>query len=502
MEKVYYKGKIIDTSKLEKIELLIGDLKNIGISKTADKFKKYLDTLKYGVVDELSNKLKNVINNDILSFSNSVFDGLNQFINDMLMECYIKKYSQDSREIIFEVITTKGGDLYGKELYTGLLFPIVSKNKTKCKIVRYNHKHVIKKDNSDEVFFVKCDTEQYYIDSSYAVENTNRCINATYYEAEGTFIKPYFYNMDLHFKAHPIKLTTYTVVPVVDKFENLDLCEAIIFNPMLANQNEVDKYYQNISGFAMTVFGVKRKIINEIKKLYNKNVFNSPIEEKAEIKEVLKPKAEKDPMTLKIENIEYLLAILKQKNIESYESFAAEYDQMISSETEPLTLNPLTIQNLTLLEGRIEIYLEYAKNDVTHISELLSNLKAEYLENLQNETERTTKLTIPDIDKINELFLKTKSQYSVKDALMIQKDIAFLYIMELIEDKDIKVSDLENSYFIDNLKYIMITIIALIEEGILENSSFIDFETNLDLYSVFNVIRNLEINKINKKIKE
>ena len=197
-----------------------------------------------------------------------------------------------------------------------------------------------------------------------------------------------------------------------------------------------------------------------------------------------------------------MLAKLKRKNNDMYVTFFNEYNELINSENRSLTLTPVTLENLTLLEGKIEFYLNYSKNNSNNISSLLNDLKNEYLKNFKNNKDEITKLTITKIDKIYELFLKTRTEYLLKDQTKILKDIAFLYIMETIEDNDIKVTDLENGYFNDNLKYIMMTIMSLIDDGVIKDNIEIDLDDELNIYNVYNVIKNIEFQKGKQKIKD
>ena len=235
---------------------------------------------------------------------------------------------------------------------------------------------------------------------------------------------------------------------------------------------------------------------------YNKNIFNSEIKEKEQKEEVKKTKIEKDKITLKLENIEYLLARLKSKNNDMYLTYLKEYNELINSEDKTLTLTPITLESLTLLEGKIEFYLNYSKNINNNISDLLNDLKNEYLDNFQNKKDKTTKLTIAEIDKIYELFLKTRNEYLLKDQTKTLKDIALLYVMETIEDDNIKISDLENSYFIDNLKYIMMSIISLIDDDIIKDNILINLDDELNVQNIYNTIKNIEFKKNKTKSKK
>ena len=189
------------------------------------------------------------------------------------------------------------------------------------------------------------------------------------------------------------------------------------------------------------------------------------------------------------------------KNIEIYEKFLIEYNELISSEDKVLTLTPINLESLTLLEGKIEFYLEYSKKINNNILDLLNDLKNEYLDNFQNNKDEVTKLTIIEIDKLNELFLKTKKEYSIKEQMQILKDITFLYIMEIIEDDNIKISDLENSYFKDNLKYAMIVIMSLVDNDIIKDDILINLENELNINNIYHIIKNIEFKKCKQKLK-
>ena len=99
------------------------------------------------------------------------------------------------------------------------------------------------------------------------------------------------------------------------------------------------------------------------------------------------------------------------------------------------------------------------------------------------------------------MLLKTKKEYALKEQTKILKDIAFLYIMEVIEDEDIKITDLENSYFSDHLKYIMMVIMSLIDDDIIKDDILINLDDELNIYNIYNIIKNIEFKKQKQKKK-
>lgn len=492
MEKVYYKSKIYEVTEFQNCSFSLSNMVHFGFNKMSDEFLTFFYTLKFDIRDKFIKEIAATSENDITDLSKTKYEEIKKFI-DMQFK---KLSNKNNKEIIFEIIKTKNGDLYGKELLTGLLFPICDLNKIKYKLSRSYITNAVESKSDKEIFFVKDFKGNYSHESKYTIENYKKIISVTYSKHS---CRLYSYDLIPKYYYSIRPLTTYSLKPVISPFENLSLCELILFKPEVANKNEIEKYLNRFNGFLKN--GKKKKFVQKITKLYNKNIFNSEIEIYVPVSEVKKERIEKDKINLKLENIEYLLMLLKQKNLEMYNKYIKEYAQLINSENESLTLTPLTIENLTILEGKIEYELNNFKRNADNILDLLHNLKTEYLENFQNKNEKTTKLSISDIDKLNESFLKIKSEYSVKEQLQIQKDIVFLYIMEIIEDDDIKLSDLENSYFKDNLKYVIIVILSLIDEDIIKDNIMINFEMELDLCNVYNIIKDIEFKKSKQKIK-
>lgn len=501
MEKIYYIGQIVNVDKLKDITLELGNLKNKGYSLSANNFLDYLSTLNDKINKSFTDEIKETPSNSMISLSNMSFTEIKSKINDMFIDDYNLYKKKSENNIIYELITNENGDLYGKELLTGLLFPIATSDKIQYRMTKAGVEHSILS-NDGRLFYINTkdsvytDSKHYYC-SSYNING----IEIIYIDFYIRSIQPYFRecNNDSN-KFYPISLTVYSLNPIIKSFENLSLCEAIIFNHKVANKNEIEEYTNRFKGILKN--SSKKKFIQNMTTQYNKNIFNSEIKEKEQKEEVKKTKIEKDKITLKLENIEYLLARLKSKNNDMYLTYLKEYNELINSEDKTLTLTPITLESLTLLEGKIEFYLNYSKNINNNISDLLNDLKNEYLDNFQNKKDKTTKLTIAEIDKIYELFLKTRNEYLLKDQTKTLKDIALLYVMETIEDDNIKISDLENSYFIDNLKYIMMSIISLIDDDIIKDNILINLDDELNVQNIYNTIKNIEFKKNKTKSKK
>lgn len=488
MDKIYYSGKILDVDNLSTVACNLGDMDHIGYNKTVDQFLKYLHTLKTDKSEKFKRLIRNTPVNEIIKLSNPEFDEIKSTINHTISD-----YNKNT-EILFEIIASESGDLYGKELLTGLLFPLASADKIEYQIRRTNTKKSILSADG-EIFFIQSDDKSFSTADAYYCSNYIHPDIKIYYQKTSI---PHFYNEYIG-NLHLVIFTAYNLIPIITPFENLNLCKSIIFTYKVADKNEIEKYTNQFRGLFKNI--LKKKFIENIITQYNKNIFNSEIIEKEQKVEIKKNKVEKDKMTLKLENIEYLLAKLKKKNSEAYEKFQKEYNELIDSENKALTLTPITLETLTILEGKIEFSLSYSKNKNSNIFNLLEDLKKEYLDNFQGKEDKTTKLTLAEIDKLYELLLKTKKEYALKEQTKILKDIAFLYIMEVIEDEDIKITDLENSYFSDHLKYIMMVIMSLIDDDIIKDDILINLDDELNIYNIYNIIKNIEFKKQKQKKK-
>lgn len=74
--------------------------------------------------------------------------------------------------------------------------------------------------------------------------------------------------------------------------------------------------------------------------------------------------------------------------------------------------------------------------------------------------------------------------------------------METIEDNDIDITDLENSYFSDHLKYIMMVILSLIDDNTIKDNIFINLEDELNIQNIYNIIKNIEFKNNKQKRKK
>ena len=340
--------------------------------------------------------------------------------------------------IIFELITTEEGEKYAKELHTGLIFPIIQdKNIT----IKYRMKKT--RDYSQ------------------------------------------FYDKKIILKLEHMP-----------KFEALNKCGCFIQDVQVADNNEVENYLTRFDeGFGRN--RRKRIFVETVETSYKKNVFNQEIKQK-EIKPV--ELIEQSRITTLMENIEFLLRKLNKINPILAKEYAEEYESILNAGTEDLTLKPLNIETLAQLETQIELSLMFTKSNNKSISEYLEHLKNQYLENFITDKKEKTKINIDELDKINELFLKSKDEYSALEQRRILKNLSFIYLLEVKENQDeIELERLKNSYFKQNIKSILICIDALIELGFVESDLIIDLNNDISVEGVFEMIRRIEFKKLSKE---
>lgn len=412
MNKTYYKGNITLLSGLE-------PCKRYYLSELVDNF------IKRGVSKEDIKKIYRLfsgkVNNNINIFDiTGMFPKLSALCN--LKDFYFQYNLKEN--IIFEKILDESGAYYGKELYTGLIFPILDDI--------HNKNVVIIKEE---------------------VEKTANLIT-------------YCLTLNINFK-------------------KMDKCEAIIYNYKVADINEINEYLE--------VKKHKRKLkkeTNKIIELANKNVYNTEIvpAHKEEVK-----REKQDELTIMMENIEFLLEKLGTINPELKEKYEKEYELLLNSEDEILSTSSLTKASLSRIEGEMEYAISYSRSSSSDIVSYLENLKKEYLNNFISNIENKTNITLKEIDKLNELFLKMKSSYNLKVQREVIRNISFIYLMEVYENIGIiSKEDLEDSYFIDNKKSIIIAIETLIRLDLIEDNIIIDYNSDLNIEEILDLISKIK----------
>lgn len=379
-------------------------------------------------------------NNEKITLENYIYDNFhnlydNQLIKDKkildIINEFLELHSRSKIDILFEKIEDKDGKMYAKELHTGLVFPIVS-----C-----NHDMITKIEKIEELDL-------------------------------------YSYKKRLIFK--------FDIVPR----QNYDLIECYCEEKEIADINEVNKYLDKFkSGFRKK--SNEKSFKEKIQSLYNKNVLNSEIQ----IEEKNTPTFEsKNQENIVMENIEYLLSILKDNNQELFNKYNTDYEKLLNS-NDCLTLTPINLASLVTLESSIELSMNLNKRNANNIVEYLDNLIEEYLTNFLTGNNKNTNITLEELDNINKFFLKSQQNYSIQTQRLILRKLAVVFLLEVKENiNSITEKDLTNSYFSQNIKSILITVKSLIAENIISVNMPSDLINDLSISNILNVIRNTQFN--------
>ena len=378
-----------------------------------------LENYKEGINDSLDKSLK--------TLANKIFDD------------YLNINSTDCRYILYDEFVGNDGNYYGKELITGLIFPIDNKK------IRDN-KYIFHGSYTD-----------IYNEHSFYVEKIEIGFNNS----------------------------------------SMSSIEGFIINGEIANQNDKDEYLKKYSSYFK-----KNKLIKALNYIYNSNVFTSDPTYKEEQENV--DKIELSEETKVMESIEYHLQILDSINHEKYILLKNKYEELLNS-NDLLNINSLNLSSLILLDSEIEIEIRYCKRNANNIKEYLLDYKREYLNNLLNDG-LTTQINLKDLDTFFKLFSNIKNNFSILDQREIINGIAFIYLMEIYENRDLlSVELLKNTYVKEIIKSIIINLKSLINLDIFKGNLNLELLDNIDLNSLLIIIKNIEVSdktKIKKLIKE
>ena len=255
----------------------------------------------------------------------------------------------------------------------------------------------------------------------------------------------------------------------------------VVFN-QIASKNMIDEYQRKI---------LLRK---KIKKLYNENVFQKEIVKKKE--KVLETQNEHTKL---MEDIELLLELLKKQNQKAYSQLKEEYKKIKNGKDDTLVAIEPTIGDFKRLISKIKLHLMIEK-DFKDLPSYLSNIIENYYIKMVSNSINDEDLSVNDLDSIMEIFLSSKDDYEIKIQRHIIKKICILYLFVIKSNIDnINVNKLNESYFKDNLKTILLHILALNDMEIIKNAPSVNFDDNITLESVFNMIKDIEFNKHDKE---
>ena len=248
----------------------IGSLEQIGLNK-----------IKLGIVyfvkQERRNYAKQTFKVITSDYSNFFFEKMfamyeGKSSNDLspdelqIINNFLNKNKENKSSIIYEIVTDQNGCVYGKELLSGLLFPI-------NEYANYTSK------------------TSFEIGCSYGEYNSRDC---------------------------------YLTQTTECHHHNYDHLEFVITNHTIATQNDLDQYRKNYTNS----FNHKHKLKKHLKSLsnsYKSNVFTNP-----PVIDEFPLSLEPTPESLLMDNIEYLLLKLSNHNQELSNKYYHEYQNILT----------------------------------------------------------------------------------------------------------------------------------------------------------------------------
>ena len=290
---------------------------------------------------------------------------------------------------------------------------------------------------------------------------------------------------------------TFTIkIEAEYRHPNYDKVHSVMMFEEVADKNDLDEY---LNKYDRMLFGEKRKQkrIDKITYESNKNVLS----EEVEVTEVSTKKPEKtkkqsqNAITISMENIEYMISRLESINPERSKYYGEEYERALNS-MDIMQNKTVSESALISLEAKLEFELMFTKGENTTLVEKLEELKKEYLSHFTSKAQEKTSITLDDLDKLMELFLKTKDTYSILEQRKILRNFATIYTLEVKEnEKEIDSNKLKDSYFNDLKKSILLSIKSLIQTGLFKSNIQFELSTDESIENILELIRSLEIEK-------
>lgn len=432
-----YKGRVIPKNAIKPIDVRL--IYNYG------SFSK-LNGKDFANIDSKSQK---ILTNYLKSLSNRITEFETFQIDDEeIIKILNKEYSNTQHyysanstyeEIIYERVEDQDGNIYAKELLTGSIFPISCDGAVETKV--YTVKRLVTNGGIVEY----CDL---------AISSDSNHVN-------------------------------YARI------------EKIVTDYKIASPNDVENYKTQFDG-GFRLQKAKEKFLRKIREDSMSNTLDSEVEVypiKPKKKE--KRKREIQNTTTKcMENIEYLIQKLKKVNPAKAKEFSEEYERALN--VEDIMQNKMVSEaTLIALESKLEFELMFAKGENTSLTDKLEELRKEYLLHFATKTQEKTSITLDDLDKLMELFLKTKDNYSILEQRKILRNFASVYALEVKENEsEVTVERLQDSYFEDLKKSILLFINALVESGYVKDNIITELTDTENTEEILNLIKNLEFKKI------
>ena len=160
------------------------------------------------------------------------------------------------------------------------------------------------------------------------------------------------------------------------------------------------------------------------------------------------------------------------------------------------------LESLINLEAKIKLILDlkiYKEEDIV-IS--IDNFINKTINDFEKEKNKVDKLR--EIEKISKLFLNNINNISLKNQIEISSKISFFYLLA-IKTFNISKSELEtNIYILYFKKYLFLLIKELLEKKqiIISDMSLLDIDDDISLSNILKIINNIEfVNKDEKSLK-
>ena len=474
--KKYFRGNIINVNKLPDYNYYINIIKVIPeykesyyiLDNTSHKallyFRKYSGTN----LKKLSELLKRII-----SF-NEEKDEKEKLDKEMVNIFSPLPDNIDGQQIIYEKLYDENGNIYGKELITGAIFPINLKyssfdvNYSLVSMERvYYEKDVEKGYYLKEASVKRIDKDPYYL---LDFSGNQYGINYSKYNDLKYMWDSFITNVYFNDKCHELLVCNEPLsfnICLIPKmtFSSNQRIDYAINTIQIANELEIKEYLSRFD----TGFG-KKKRKREFENKINNYAFSNYLGEIHFVSNsIIKERVNESVITKEMQELEFLLFKLKSVSNDDYDILNKEYLELLN-QNGLLHVNTLSLNSIISLQNKVNLaFICHGGNSKRIISYLEEQVNA-YLESYNDGMIEKTKITIKDLDRISSYFLSSKNSYTIKEQNEILRCLSLLYFFEIYENKTILNSnDLKNSYIADNIKRILVIIGILQDEGIIKH---------------------------------
>ncbi len=240
---------------------------------------------------------------------------------------------------------------------------------------------------------------------------------------------------------------------------------------------------------------VKSSLLSRIFNKKDKSTEDKIEQEKVEDIKSIEPIESRNDIEKLMEDIEYKLNILRDRNKNAYLKYKNQYNEILNQHGNVLKLQDLNFDTLAKLLADIETSINFSKKSPVNIINYLEELKQEYINNIMNNNLEKTKVTVDELDELMKSFLLEKDEYDILTQREIIRKLSLIYLLELKENIDsIDINKIKKSYINSSIKSILSSISELENDGLIKSNNSFDIE-DLSLENLLNIIKNIEFNK-------